>query len=75
MSNDRCCVCDCDDRELRPYGPGGASICYRCGTSPERVEQTRAAFGAILDRHDRLGVDTQLQSGAAPMPRIPRRAR
>lgn len=36
--------------ELRPYGPGGADICFECATgTPEAEEQTKQAFGALLD--------------------------
>ena len=62
MSGDkRCCQCRrASDKtrnergkftvELRPYGPGGADICFECATAtPEAKAQTRAAFGALLD--------------------------
>lgn len=36
--------------DLRPYGPGGAPVCFPCATaSPEREEQAKAAFGALLE--------------------------
>lgn len=46
--------------ELRPYGPGGAPICFECATAtPEAEARTAAAFGALLDAHDALpGVTT-----------------
>lgn len=61
MSDERTC-CHCgraeddtlDERgkvtvELRPYGPGGADVCYECATAtPERVAQTDEAMGAVL---------------------------
>lgn len=35
--------------ELRPYGPGGAPICYECAfATPEREKQAEGAFGALL---------------------------
>ncbi len=35
--------------DLRPYGPGGASVCHPCATStPERVRQTSRAMVAVL---------------------------
>lgn len=56
-----CCVCGrAPDRtlnergkftvELRPYGPGGAPICFECATAtPEAEAQIKGAFGALLD--------------------------
>lgn len=36
--------------ELRPYGPGGADVCFECATAtPEAEAQTAAAFGTLLD--------------------------
>lgn len=36
--------------ELRPYGPGGSLICYRCAfATPEAEARTEAAFGALLE--------------------------
>lgn len=46
--------------ELRPYGPGGAPICFQCATAtPEAEQATKDAFGALLEAHDALpGVTT-----------------
>ena len=76
MSDPTCCVCGrgpdktLNERqkftvELRPYGPGGADICFECATSsPSREAQTKAAFGALLDAHDALpGVTTLSADG------------
>lgn len=36
--------------DLRPYGPGGALVCFDCATAtPERERATGAAFGAQLE--------------------------
>ena len=36
--------------ELRPYGPGGAPLCFECATAtPEAEAQAAGAFGALLD--------------------------
>jgi hypothetical protein len=32
--------------ELRPYGPGGASICYDCGMKPENKAETDRQYRA-----------------------------
>lgn len=76
MSAPRCCDCGrTDDRtlnergkftvELRPYGPGGADICFECANaSPERAAQSRQAFVALLGAHDALpGVTTLSADG------------
>jgi hypothetical protein len=54
-----CCVCsqpeqpeDQDPRgrhDLRPYGPGGAPICYDCATRPEHEAAANAQFHALMD--------------------------
>jgi hypothetical protein len=55
-----CCHCGVDGgafkrthdgkTELRPYGPGGAWVCYRCAfETPERTEQSEGAFYALLE--------------------------
>ena len=45
----KCYYCGTTTKELRPYGPKGADVCYPCGTSPEHEQETKAAFGALLD--------------------------
>ena len=45
-----CCYCGTTDDLLRPYGPGGAPLCFPClKSTPEREAQAGAAFGALLD--------------------------
>jgi hypothetical protein len=45
-----CHYCGTMDAELRPYGPGGAPICFRCmKAEPSREQAARQAFGALLD--------------------------
>lgn len=71
MSEPTCCKCGrANDRtlnernkftvELRPYGPGGADICFECATATPDAERTTAgAFGALLEAHEALpGVTT-----------------
>lgn len=47
----KCHYCDQEfDRVwLRPYGPGGALVCFPCATSPERNEATEAAMYATIE--------------------------
>ena len=45
-----CCYCGATAGLLRPYGPGGARVCYPCvRAAPEREAEAGAAFGALLD--------------------------
>ena len=68
-----CSVCGSGTAELRPYGTNGAPICFTCmKAAPEREIEARTHFGAVLAKHDRLGVDTQVQQSSAPLPRIRR---
>lgn len=48
--NDRCHYCQSVDADLRPYGPGGAFVCFDCAMStPERKKQTEQAFEQQLE--------------------------
>lgn len=56
MSEQHLCVhcgtgeTDDPETELRPYGPGGAWVCYRCAMStPEREAEAERAFTALLE--------------------------
>jgi hypothetical protein len=45
-----CHYCGPTDKELRPYGPGGSTVCFPCATaSPEREQAAKNAFGGLLD--------------------------
>lgn len=35
--------------ELRPYGPGGAPVCFQCATAPEHERETERNFQTMLD--------------------------
>lgn len=78
----RCCTCGrATDRtlnerkkfkvELRPYGPGGADICFECATAtPEADRQTAQAFGALLDANAAIsptGGVLLTEDGLAPL--------
>lgn len=72
--NDLCCHCGREEDRtlnergkftvaLRPYGPGGAPICFECAfATPQAESQTKRAFGALLDAHDALPGATTLSS-------------
>ena len=68
-----CHYCKSTARETRPYGPNGAHVCHPCGTSPEHVADTEAAFKALLDGAERAsprGVAMiGLDAGPLPMPK------
>lgn len=45
-----CCHCGPTSRELRPYGPGGADICFPCmKKDPKREKAARAELGKLFD--------------------------
>lgn len=45
-----CChYCEQWEKEMRPYGPNGAWVCFPCSQAPERKAQTEKAFYSQLD--------------------------
>jgi len=48
-----CSVCKAPQgpraRELRPYGAGGALICFECAMTPQHRKTTDREFGARLE--------------------------
>lgn len=42
-----CQLCGAENEELRPYGPGGKSICFKCGMKDEPA--TAAVFKSLID--------------------------
>lgn len=45
-----CFYCSALHKEMRPYGPKGAYVCFDCAmATPERKAQTGQAFDAQLD--------------------------
>ena len=53
--------------DLRPYGPRGSLVCFRCAMStPERKAETERNFGSQLDA---CGPDAVIDdTGAGPYP-------
>lgn len=55
--------------ELRPYGPGGADICFECATAtPEREAQADAAFKALLTANEAVSPVGVAMIGASDGP-------
>lgn len=44
-----CFHCGCTDKEMRPYGPKGAYVCFKCAMEPDHKAQTEQAFSTQLD--------------------------
>lgn len=44
-----CIGCRGEGKEMRPYGPKGAYICFDCAMKPENKAQTERAFKAQLE--------------------------
>lgn len=66
-----CHYCGSSSHEMRPYGPGGTSICYACATStPEReAEAARNFLAQVLA----AGPVVVLGGPEGPYPLHPRR--
>jgi hypothetical protein len=55
--------------ELRPYGKGGALICYRCAMKPENEAEAKRQFKGILDGIEASGqVPMLTDDGVVPAP-------
>ena len=55
--------------ELRPYGPGGACVCFQCMTAtPEREAQARRKFGAQLEAAEAAGSGVSTLTSGGPEP-------
>jgi hypothetical protein len=83
MTGAVCCACGratdrtLDERgkmkvELRPYGPGGADICFQCAmATPETEAQTASAFAALLESNEAIsptGGTILTSEGPVPLP-------
>jgi hypothetical protein len=76
MSANVCHYCGPTDRELRPYGPGGSTICHPCmKASPEREAAAWAAFDALSDASAEIGTGVvAIGEPDGPRPFDPREA-
>lgn len=64
-----------NDRELRPYGPGGSWVCFPCANTPERRTRTEAAMRLAFDMAAAASpVDgIVIGPGIEPSPLVPER--
>lgn len=64
-----CFYCKGTDRETRPYGPGGSSVCFPCATSsPEREEAAKDMFIGQLNAAEELGGAILIGEDTGPRP-------
>ena len=57
-------------KDLRPYGPGGALVCFPCATAtPERNEAAQRAYGALLDANAAISPTGVVAIGGEEGPR------
>lgn len=57
--------------ELRPYGPGGSPLCFRCMSDPahpEREEQAKRAFKTQLSAAEVAGGGVSVLTDEGPNP-------
>lgn len=65
----RCCYCG-KEKDLRPYGPGGAWLCGKCAFAPERAAESERRMRAAMDEAFAGGGDVLLTDcGPIPMKR------
>jgi len=66
-----CLYCGTTDRELRPYGPGGAALCFPCmAAEPGREEEAGKMFEghlAIAESQSPTGT-AMVSDGVPPVP-------
>lgn len=62
----KCCYCGAS-KELRPYGPNAAMVCFRCAMStPERKAETERQFGIQLQHASPASVIDGTETGPYP---------
>jgi len=65
-----CHWCGPTDRELRPYGPGGAEVCLPCTEAdPERERAAHAAFDALMAGAEAISPTGVIAIGESTGPR------
>lgn len=68
-----CYLCSNPNKETRPYGPGGQSICFACMKADSNLEdEAKKNFGALIEAAEALGNGNVLiGSEDGPTPFIP----
>ncbi len=55
--------------ELRPYGPGGAQVCFECMmATPDREREAQRKFGVQLESNEVVGGGATLLTSDGPVP-------
>lgn len=76
MAERRCIHCGSSERELRPYGPNGADVCFPCVMGDDApVERKRTAEGVFASRllhPSNLLLDSREEAGPRPLKGVPR---
>ncbi len=54
--------------ELRPYGPGGAQVCFQCAMEPKNKKQTERNYGVQLETNEVVGGGAALLTSDGPVP-------
>jgi len=71
MASDICHYCKRtkNEVELRPYGPGGAGLCFRCLKSTPEVEAAAGrAFAAQIEAAEAAGQGVSVLTDEGPNP-------
>lgn len=56
-------------KDLRPYGPAGAPVCFDCAMGdPDREAEAKRQFGAQLDAAEREGGPVAIGTDVGPAP-------
>lgn len=57
------------EKDLRPYGPGGAQVCFKCAMeTPERKKTTEDQFKAALEADGPVELFIDGENGKGPRP-------
>jgi hypothetical protein len=67
-----CCACGPTTLELRPYGPGGALICFPCMKGdPTREREAEQQFSQCIEAAGASGARVLIGAECGPVPFLP----
>ena len=67
MKTKQCFYCG-TDKDLRPYGPKGSMVCFKCATAtPERDAETQRNFAIQLDSSGPIAIIDGTDVGPYPV--------